>query len=187
MDISIYAAPPKIQSPASVYLNPAQYPDRRAGQSPDFGPAYLVELSGKAPANASNADAKAGLRGLGDAGKTNDAQKSAECQTCKNRKYQDGSDEPGVSFKQPGHIAPENAAAKVFSHEQEHISNAQNEARQDKNKKIVSQSVRMYSEICPECGRSYIAGGQANTVTRTTSETKAPAKNALGGNVDIAA
>lgn len=187
MDISIYAPTPTIQSPADVYVGSAQYLNPRAAQSPDFGPAYLVQLSGAASAETSNADAKNGLRGLGDAGKTNDAQKSAECQTCKNRKYQDGSDEPGVSFKQPGHIAPENAAAKVFSHEQEHIANAQNEARQDKNKKIVSQSVRMYSQICPECGRSYIAGGQANTVTRATSEKNAPPAGALGRNVDIAA
>lgn len=32
---------------------------------------------------------------------------SGECQTCKNRRYQDGSDDPGVSFKTAGKINPE--------------------------------------------------------------------------------
>ena len=36
-----------------------------------------------------------------------------ECQTCKERKYQDGSDDPGVSFKTPTQIAPEQAASVV--------------------------------------------------------------------------
>ena len=44
-----------------------------------------------------------------------------ECETCKNRKYQDGSDDPGVSFKTPSNIAPEEAAARVRSHENEHV------------------------------------------------------------------
>ena len=35
------------------------------------------------------------------------------CQTCKERKYQDGSDDPSVSFKAAGHIDPENSAAVV--------------------------------------------------------------------------
>ena len=47
----------------------------------------------------------------------------AECETCKNRKYQDGSDEM-VSFKAAGHIDPSNAAMVVMGHEQEHVSNA---------------------------------------------------------------
>ena len=45
----------------------------------------------------------------------------AECQTCKNRKYQDGSDDPGVSFKTATNVAPEQAASAVRGHEQEHV------------------------------------------------------------------
>ena len=41
----------------------------------------------------------------------------AECETCKNRKYQDGSDEM-VSFKSAAHISPNAAASRVRSHEQ---------------------------------------------------------------------
>ena len=38
----------------------------------------------------------------------------AECETCRNRKYQDGSDEM-VSFKAAAHISPNAAAARVTS------------------------------------------------------------------------
>jgi hypothetical protein len=46
-----------------------------------------------------------------------------ECQTCKNRTYQEGSNDPGVSFKTPGHIDPGSAASVVMGHEQEHLKN----------------------------------------------------------------
>ena len=52
---------------------------------------------------------------------------SGECQTCKNRKYQDGSDEM-VSFKSAAHIPASAAASVVRSHEQEHVTNAYNKA-----------------------------------------------------------
>ena len=43
--------------------------------------------------------------------------KKGECQTCKNRKYVDGSNEGNVSFKTPGHISPESSGAVVMAHE----------------------------------------------------------------------
>lgn len=91
-----------------------------------------------------------------------------ECQTCKNRKYQDGSDEM-VSFKAPAHISPESSAAKVMSHEQEHVTNAYKDAAQN-NGKVVSCSVTLKSAICPECGRSYIAGGTTSTQIKYYNE-----------------
>ena len=54
---------------------------------------------------------------------------SEECQTCKNRKYQDGSDEM-VSFKSAAHISPQAAAGRVRAHEGEHVSNAYDKAAQ---------------------------------------------------------
>ena len=48
----------------------------------------------------------------------------SDCETCKERKYQDGSDENNVSFKTAAHISPESAASKVRAHENEHVSNA---------------------------------------------------------------
>ena len=87
-----------------------------------------------------------------------------ECETCKNRKYQDGSDEM-VSFKAAGHIAPEYAAAVVMGHEQEHVSNAYQKAEKG-NGQVVRASVQLKTAICPECGRTYISGGETNTQIR---------------------
>jgi ribosomal protein S27AE len=89
----------------------------------------------------------------------------AECQTCSNRRYQDASNDPGVSFKTPGKIYPKVSGSVVMSHEQEHVrSEAANAVAE--NKKIVSQSVRLQTSICPECGTSYVSGGTTTTVTR---------------------
>lgn len=93
---------------------------------------------------------------------------SEECQTCKNRKYKDGSDEM-VSFKSPTHISPQNAAAAVRSHEQEHVSNAYSKAAQN-NGKVLKASVSIHMAVCPECGRSYVAGGTTHTQIKYYNE-----------------
>ena len=92
-----------------------------------------------------------------------------ECQTCKNRKYKDGSDDPGVSFKTAGKISPGNAASKVRGHEQEHVVRERAKANRE-NKQVVSQSVTIKTEICPECGKSYVSGGETVTVTKSKRE-----------------
>ena len=89
----------------------------------------------------------------------------AECQTCKNRKYQDGSDDPGVSFKTATNIAPEQAASAVRGHEQEHVVREQAKAQRE-DRKVVSQSVTIHTAICPECGDTYVSGGTTRTTTR---------------------
>ena len=91
-----------------------------------------------------------------------------ECETCKRRKYQDGSDEM-VSFKAAGHIDPGNAASVVMSHEQEHVSNAYQKAK-DHNGEVVRASVRLKTAVCPECGRTYISGGETTTQIRYYNE-----------------
>ena len=88
-----------------------------------------------------------------------------ECQTCKERKYQDGSDDPGVSFKTPTNIAPEQVASAVRGHENEHVVREQAQARQE-GRKVVNQSVTLHNDICPECGKVYISGGTTRTVTK---------------------
>jgi len=88
----------------------------------------------------------------------------AVCETCKNRKYQDGSDDPGVSFKNAAHIAPDQASSMVRGHEYEHVSREQDKARQN-DRKVVSQSVTYHTAICPECGKVYVSGGTTRTVT----------------------
>lgn len=89
----------------------------------------------------------------------------SECQTCKERKYQDGSDDPGVSFKTPTNIAPEAAASAVRGHEQEHVSREQSKAQRE-GREVVSQSVTIHTAICPECGKVYVSGGTTRTTTR---------------------
>lgn len=91
-----------------------------------------------------------------------------ECQTCKQRKYQDGSDEM-VSFKSPAHISPESAGVAVRAHEQEHVSNAYKEAAV-KGGKVLNASVSLRMEVCPECGRSYVAGGETRTQIKYYNE-----------------
>ncbi|NBI62741.1 hypothetical protein D3Z38_06640 [Clostridiales bacterium] len=94
---------------------------------------------------------------------------SYECQTCKNRKYQDGSNDPGVSFKTPTKVSPENAAGAVRAHEGEHVTRERAEAARE-DRKVVSQSVTYQTAICPECGTPYVSGGTTRTVTKATPE-----------------
>lgn len=91
-----------------------------------------------------------------------------ECQTCKKRKYKDGSDEM-VSFKSPQHVSPESAASAVRAHEQEHVSNAYKKAANN-NGKVISASVSIKTAVCPECGRTYVSGGTTHTQIKYYNE-----------------
>ena len=88
-----------------------------------------------------------------------------ECKTCASRTYQDGSSDPGVSFKSPSHVSPEASTAAVNSHESEHVNREQGKAASEK-RVIVSQNVQIYMDTCPECGRRYASGGKTTTVTK---------------------
>jgi hypothetical protein len=92
-----------------------------------------------------------------------------ECQTCKNRKYQDGSDEMNVSFKSASHISPQSASAAVRTHEGEHVSNAYAKAEKG-NGEVVSANVSIHTAVCPECGRTYVSGGTTNTTIKYPNE-----------------
>lgn len=89
-----------------------------------------------------------------------------ECETCKNRKYQDGSTDPGVSFKTPTRLSPERAAFAIRAHEAEHVAHARAKAQKE-DQEIVSQSVTYHTSICPECGRTYMSGGTTRTTFRS--------------------
>ena len=86
----------------------------------------------------------------------------AECQTCKSRKYKDGSNESDVSFQSATHIDPGAAGARVRGHEQEHVSNAYEKAEKGGGK-VLQASVSIQTAVCPECGRVYVAGGLTRT------------------------
>jgi len=92
----------------------------------------------------------------------------AECETCKNRKYKDGSDEM-VSFKSAAHISPQSSGVRVRAHEQEHVSNAYSKASQ-KNGKVLSANVSIHTAVCPECGRTYVSGGETRTQIKYFNE-----------------
>ena len=130
----------------------------------------------------------------GESTKANPGKKvsPAECETCKNRKYQDGSDEM-VSFKTAQHISPQSAPARVRGHEAEHVSNAYKDAAMN-NGKVLQASVSLKTAVCPECGRTYVAGGETCTKIAYKNEdnpyTKAMKdlnrQGLLGANVDLA-
>lgn len=86
---------------------------------------------------------------------------ASECQTCKNRKYVDQSDE-NVSYKAPAHISPQEAFTAVSAHEHEHVANAVREDGQP-GKELISVSVRIQMDLCPECGKPYVSGGVTTT------------------------
>ena len=117
-----------------------------------------------------------------------------ECKTCKNRKYQDGSDEANVSFKSASHVSPESAGAAVRSHEAEHVKNAYNKAATG-NGKVISASVNIHTSVCPECGRTYVSGGTTNTQIKYYNESNpyqqnkksADSINYRGANIDYVA
>lgn len=114
------------------------------------------------------------------------------CETCKNRKYQDGSNE-NVSYKSPTHISPEASASAVLSHEMEHVGNAFDKASQ-KGGEVVQASVSLKTATCPECGRIYVSGGETTTQIKYPEDNpygqnfkKADAPNLIGKNLDMTA
>ena len=111
--------------------------------------------------------------------KLKEKEDNGECQTCKNRKYQDESDDPGVSFKSATSISKGAAGAAVRGHEQEHVVRERAKASRE-GREVVSQSVTIKTGICPECGDSYVAGGETVTVTRAKPENELAQKFDVG-------
>ncbi len=113
----------------------------------------------------------------GDAIKAGHRSSPKDCKTCKERKYQDGSDE-NVSFKAASHISPQAAGSVVRGHEQEHVSNAYSSAAQ-KGGQVINASVSIHTAVCPECGRTYVSGGTTDTLIKYP---KSDAQSALSQN-----
>ena len=107
----------------------------------------------------------------------------AECETCKHRKYVDGSDESDVSFQTPSHIDPKSAGARVRADEQEHVANAYTKAAQ-RNGKVLSAVVAIHTGICPECGRTYVSGGTTTTKIKYSNDESAYGKGINFANAD---
>ena len=107
------------------------------------------------------------------------AAEEGKCQTCEERKYQDESDDMGVSFQTATNIAPEQVASAVRGHENEHVVREQAKAQRE-GRRVVSQSVTLHTEICPECGKAYISGGTTRTVTAEKAADKYAEAQKLG-------
>lgn len=132
---------------------------------------------GQAPA-----DSQANSKGISTQGDFD----SYECQTCKNRKYKDGSNDLGVSFKTPARVSPERAAFAIRAHEAEHVSRTWAQAQKE-NKEVVSQSVSYHTDICPECGKVYMSGGTTRTTFRSKPETYSEEPVKKGEYLDLTA
>lgn len=180
--MAVYRKNARENTPALV---PNSISDTPVSGTPVFGtpisdtPVFGTELRNAPTAqkNAPNSDPQKGkLSKEADRKRRFD---SFECQTCKNRKYQDGSDDSGVSFQTPTRVDPKSAGAAVRSHEQEHVSRNRSKAKRE-GMEIVSQSVTIHTNICPECGRVYVSGGTTRTATRNASENKLADKYNVG-------
>lgn len=178
-------------TPGTSYVNgAASTPSSQTSANPkaesaaDSGASGAVNPEGKTPVEKADPDEKK---------KAGRKSSPADCETCKNRKYQDGSDE-NVSFKSPAHISPQAAGARVRAHEGEHVNNAYKKAAEN-NGEVVSATVSIHMATCPECGRSYVSGGTTNTMIRYNNEEnpyQKELKNAdatilRGANVDLIA
>ena len=122
-----------------------------------------LEFMTKSPFNAEITDITKSTKGT---------ENPEECETCEKRTYVDGSNESDVSFKTPGHISPEASASVVSAHEYEHVRNAMQEDKKE-NVELVNTSVSLKTAICPECGTSYVAGGETRTTMRYGAEQNA--------------
>lgn len=118
----------------------------------------------------------------------------SECETCKSRKYQDGSNEGDVSFKAPGHISPQASAGTVRAHELQHVNNAYEKASKGGGE-VRSATVSLKTGVCPECGTTYVAGGETRTAISYPGKENPYQKNRkaldaakqIGSNVDYVA
>ncbi len=173
-------------NPYASYVSPVNPAGALArGQSPAASdvpgkesPAEEAASSGMAGAPNIPGNPRAIIRNPGESTEKQAGKKSspAECETCKNRKYQDGSDEGDVSFKAAAHIDPKAAASRVRGHEQEHVNNAYQKAAKS-NGKVVSCNVSIHTDICPECGRTFVSGGTTATQIRYFNEENPYQKN----------
>lgn len=94
---------------------------------------------------------------------------AAGCRTCASRKYKDGSNDPGVSFKSATAVKPQSAGVAVMAHEQEHVTREKQKANQE-GRQVVSQSITLHMGICSECHKPFVSGGTTRTTTASVKQ-----------------
>jgi hypothetical protein len=146
----------------SSQITPGRYPVSTAGQEAYMSsPGVSVDISPEAW-TAYKQGKERQMDGVGEGVVA--ASDLAGCETCKNRRYRDVSNDSSVSFQAPTRISPSQAAVSIVSHESEHVLREQVKAARE-DRKVISQTVTFKTSVCPECGRIYVSGG----VTRTTT------------------
>jgi len=161
-------------NPVAAYMNTPAIRPAKPGISDGLTPAVTPSINPAISPILSPASALSGLffsidgdRAEISYGLLEELKAQGVCHTCENRRYVDQSNDSSVSFQTPTKISPNMAAAAVASHEQEHVRNEQANALRD-GREIVSQSVTITYDTCPECGKQYVSGG----TTKTTSISK---------------
>lgn len=147
------------------------------GLNNGYGGAYSAAVSAGAPVSTAPETGKA-IVNPGEDTTVHPGKRvsPAECKTCKERKYKDGSDECDVSFQTAQHIDPSAAGARVRAHEGEHVSNAYQKAAKNGGK-VLQASVAIHTAVCPECGRVYVSGGTTTTKIQYKNEDNPYVKN----------
>lgn len=180
-EFSQYAMPVLPDSYPAEQMNRArvQYPEAQAagGEMQGQAAAEPGQLPGWPGANAAESLVRMRIQYGPEEGQdvetgavgAQEALEEGKCETCEKRKYQDGSDDSSVSYQTPTRIDPDMAASAVRGHEMEHVSHEQAKAQRE-DRKVVSQSVTLHTDICPECGKTYISGGTTRTVTKANPE-----------------
>jgi len=90
-----------------------------------------------------------------------------ECKLCQGRRYvcSNGETSDGNSTVIPGR----QSALRVQHHEAQHLHRARIKAVQE-GKVVVAQYIFLQYATCPECGKTYVSGGQAVTHTLNKEE-----------------
>ena len=109
-----------------------------------------------------------------------------------NRGHSSGPSRPQITSPQRQAVGFA-AGAAVRAHEQQHVSNAYKKASQN-NGKVLACNVTLKTAVCPECGRSYVAGGVTSTQIKYYNEENPYQKDLkssdrakyLGNNIDLA-
>lgn len=108
----------------------------------------------------------------------------AQCPTCAARTYQDNSSDGSVSFQAPKHIAAAASGAAVMNHESEHVAGEAADAL-EKGGQVTNSTVALEYAKCPECGRTYVAGGVTSTTKTTPAKRQEATRPASFGILDI--
>ena len=164
--------PPETAPPSNLpaFFTPADTPSAPAA-SPDALPPPTIPQNTSIPGGGSPSSDKPSFK-TQDIGefKFDPVKPKGECKTCESRRYVDRSDDSSVSYQTPTKLNPGTAAASVASHENEHVTHEKGKAQRE-GREIVNQTVTFTYDTCPECGRSFVSGGNTHTTSVKKADT----------------